>query len=99
MSLKDLNLQPIEDRIILEPVEETRSKGGLVVPDLGKEKSKYATVLAVGPGRVTITGALIPSVIKVGDTVVYPKFGCHTVEVEGKEYLVIREGDLFAKVK
>lgn len=99
MSSSELKIRPYEDRVIIEPLEETISKGGLVVPDLGKEKSKYGKVVAVGDGKYSITGYWQSTKTKVGDIVVYPKFGCHTIEIEGKEYLIIRESDLFALQK
>lgn len=89
--------EPIADRVVIRPKvdEEVKSSGGLIVPDLGKDKSLYGTVVAVGPGCYQGNVFVTPKV-QVGDTVIYPKFGCHTLEVDGEELLIIRELELFA---
>ena len=96
-----MKLHPLEDRIVVrasEPEETTVS--GLVIPDTAKEKPQQGEVLAVGPGRRTEnTGEIVPLDIKVGDTVVYSKYGGTEIKVDGEELLVLRESDVLAKIQ
>ena len=82
-------LKPLEDRIVVKASEaEERTASGLVIPDTAKEKPQQGTVLAVGPGkRAESTGELIPLDVKVGDTVLYSKYGGTEVTVEGEDLL------------
>jgi chaperonin GroES len=95
-----MNLQPLEDRIVVragEPEETTVS--GLVIPDTAKEKPQQGEVLAVGPGRRSEdTGEVIPMDIKVGDTVVYSKYGGTEITVDGQDLLILTSRDVLAKV-
>ena len=95
-----MKLQPLEDRIVVragEPEETTVS--GLVIPDTAKEKPQQGEVLAVGPGRRTEnTGEIVPLDIKVGDTVVYSKYGGTEITVEGEDLLILTGRDVLAKV-
>ncbi len=95
-----MKLQPLEDRIVVRPAEsEERTASGLVIPDTAKEKPQQGEVLAVGPGRrAESTGQIIPLDIKVGDTVVYSKYGGTEVSLEGTDYLVLSSRDILAKV-
>jgi chaperonin GroES len=95
-----MNLQPMEDRIVVRPAEsEERTASGLVIPDTAKEKPQQGTVLAVGPGkRAEQTGELIPLDIKVGDTVVYSKYGGTEITVDGEDLLILSSRDVLAKV-
>ena len=93
-------LQPLEDRIVVRPSEsEEKTASGLVIPDTAKEKPQQGEVLAVGPGRrADNTGELIPLDIKVGDTVVYSKYGGTEITVEGEDLLILTSRDVLAKV-
>src|SRR5690606_24711869 len=95
-----MNLKPLEDRIVVKPNEaETQTASGLVIPDTAKEKPQQGSVLAVGPGkRSENTGELIPLDIKVGDTVLYSKYGGTEVTVDGDELLVLNARDVLAIV-
>lgn len=91
-------MKPYGDRIIIKAVEpEQVSTGGIIIPDAGKEKALPGTVVAVGSGFPGPTGWVECST-KVGDIVIYPKFGCHTFEHQGEEYLIIRESELFVNL-
>jgi chaperonin GroES len=94
-------LKPLDDRIVVKPNEaETQTASGLVIPDTAKEKPQQGSVLAVGPGkRSDTTGELIPLDIKVGDTVLYSKYGGTEVTVDGDELLVLNARDVLAIVK
>jgi chaperonin GroES len=94
-----MNLQPLEDRIVVRPNEaEEKTASGLVIPDTAKEKPQQGEVLAVGPGRYSDKGDLIPLDVKVGDTVLYSKYGGTEVSVEGEDLLVLNGRDVLAKV-
>jgi chaperonin GroES len=96
-----MKLQPLEDRIVVrsnEPEETTVS--GLVIPDTAKEKPQQGEVLAVGPGRRSDTsGEVIPIDLKVGDTVVYSKYGGTEILVDGEDLLILTSRDVLAKVQ
>ena len=96
-----MNLKPLDDRIVVRPNEaETQTASGLVIPDTAKEKPQQGSVLAVGPGkRAESTGELIPSDIKVGDTVLYSKYGGTEVAVDGEDLLVLNARDVLAIVE
>jgi chaperonin GroES len=95
-----MNLKPLEDRIVVRPNEaETQTASGLVIPDTAKEKPQQGEVLAVGPGkRAENSGELIPVDIKVGDTVLYSKYGGTEVTVDGEDLLVLNSRDVLATV-
>ncbi len=96
-----MNLQPLDDRIVVRPNEaEERTVSGLVIPDTAKEKPQQGEVLAVGPGKRSDTsGELIPTDVKVGDTVVYSKYGGTEIAVEGEDLLILSSRDVLAIVK
>ena len=95
-----MKLEPLDDRIVVEPMEaESKTKGGIVLPDTAKEKPQKGKVISVGPGRVTDEGKRIAPAVKKGDTVVYAKYGGMEVEVDEKEYMILRESDVLAKVE
>src|SRR5437899_11567757 len=95
-----MNLQPLEDRIVVRPSEaEEKTASGLVMPDTAKEKPQQGEVLAVGPGRrAENTGELIPMDVKLGDTVVYSKYGGTEITVDGEDLLILTGRDVLAKV-
>src|SRR5881397_1233811 len=95
-----MNLQPLEDRIVVRPSEsEATTASGLVIPDTAKEKPQQGEVLAVGPGRrAENTGEIIPVDVKVGDTVVYSKYGGTEYVLNGEDVLILTSRDVLAKV-
>ena len=95
-----MKIEPLDDRIVVEPMEaEEVTKGGIILPDTAKEKPQEGKVIAVGPGRVLDTGERAKPAVKPGDLVVYAKFGGMEVEVDDKEYMILRESDVLAKVE
>jgi chaperonin GroES len=91
---------PLGDKIIILPQEEGEQMyGNIVVPDAGQEKPEMGTVLAVGPGRISTDGTLIPNRIEVGVTVMVPKFGAQVVVVENETYIVASENDVLGIIK
>jgi chaperonin GroES len=95
-----MNLRPLEDRIVVRPLEaEERTASGLVIPDTAKEKPQQGEVLAVGPGkRSEQSGEIIPTDVKVGDRVVYSKYGGTEIAVEGEDLLILSSRDVLAIV-
>jgi chaperonin GroES len=96
---KGINLNPLDDRIVVEPVaaEETTA-GGIVLPDSAKEKPQRGVVLAVGPGKLLDSGERGELSVAVGDEVIYGKYGGSDVEVDDREVKILRESDVLAKV-
>jgi len=95
-----MKIEPLDDRIVVEPLEaEEKTRGGIVLPDTAKEKPQKGKVISVGPGRVTDEGKRIAPSVKKGDTVVYAKYGGMEIEIDGTEYMILRESDVLAKVK
>jgi len=94
-----MNLQPLDDRIVVRQNEaEEKTASGLVIPDTAKEKPQQGEVLAVGPGRRSDTGELIPLDISVGDTIVYSKYGGTEIVIDGQDLLILTSRDVLAKV-
>ena len=94
-----MELEALFDAVIVKPFEsEETTYGNIIVPDLGKEKNEFGEVVAVGPGKPTITGEFIPTIIKVGDKVVLPTMGFTKLPYNGEEYYVGPENQILAKV-
>ena len=91
-----VSIKPLEDRIVVKANEaETTTASGLVIPDTAKEKPQEGTVIAVGPGRFD-DGVRVPMDVKVGDNVIYSKYGGTEVKYNGEEYLVLSARDVLA---
>jgi len=91
---------PLGDKIVILPQEEgEQTYGNIVVPDTGQEKPEIGTVLAVGPGRISTDGTLIPNRLEVGVTVMVPKFGAQTVNLENETYVMASENDVLGIIK
>ncbi len=94
-----MKLKPLADRVVIKPSPaEEKTKGGIILPDTAKEKPVVGEVVAVGPGKVTDDGKKVAPEVKVGDKVLYGKYSGTEVTVEGEEYLIMREADIFAIV-
>ena len=92
------NLQPLADRVVVKPIErEEVTKGGIVLPDTIKEKPQEGEVIAVGPGRLSEDGKRIALDVKVGDVVLYAKYGGTEIKIEDEELVILRESDMLAK--
>ena len=87
-----MSFRPLGDRVLVKRTEEeTKTTGGIIIPDTAKEKPQRGTVVAAGPGKKDE-----PMTVKVGDTVLYGKYSGTELQVEGKDYLIMREADIFA---
>ena len=95
-----MNLKPLGDRVIVKPAEaEEQTKSGLYIPDTAKEKPQRGEVVAVGDGKLKDDGARVPIDVKVGDTVIYSKYGGSEVKIDGVEYKILdAERDIIAVV-
>src|SRR5215210_3859469 len=95
-----LSLKPLDDRVVLEPLEaEEKTSGGILLPDTAKQKPQQAKVVAVGPGKLSDKGARTALAVKIGDTVLFGKYSGSDVEVNGKEYKIVRESEILGKIK
>ena len=91
------DVRPLGDRVLVKPIEqEERTKSGIVLPDTAKEKPQLGEVIAVGTGRLLDNGQRVPLEVKVGDRVIYAKYGGTEVKLNGVEYLILRESDILA---
>jgi chaperonin GroES len=94
-----MKIKPLADRIVIKPSPaEEKSRGGIILPDTAKEKPVVGEVVAIGPGKVTDDGKTVKPEVKVGDKVLYGKYSGTEVTIEGEEYLIMRETDIFAIV-
>ncbi|MDI6731734.1 MAG: co-chaperone GroES [Candidatus Margulisbacteria bacterium] len=90
-------LTPVGDRVVIKPEpEETKTKSGIVLPDSAKEKPQEGTIVAVGSGRILDNGQKVPIEVKVGDMVIYSKYGGTEVKLNDEEYIILSERDILA---
>ncbi len=96
-----MKIKPLSDHILIEPVkEEEKTKAGILLPETAeKERPEQGKVIAVGPGRKTSTGKVIPLEVKPGDKVLFTKYGPNEIKVEEKEYLIAKEEDILAVIE
>ncbi len=95
-----MNIRPLHDRIIVERIEEeTMTASGIIIPDSAKEKPQEGTVIAVGKGKITEDGKVLPLDVKVGDKVLFGKYSGTDIKIEGNEYLMMREDDVLGVVE
>ena len=97
--MKKLKLKPLDDRVVVEPVDaEQVTAGGIVLPDSAQEKPQRGTVVAAGPGRLLDSGERGELSVELGNEVIYGKYAGSDFEVEGREVKILRESDILAKV-
>ena len=90
-------LQPLADRVVVKPIErEEKTKSGIYLPDTVKEKPQEGKVIAIGPGRLSEEGKRIAVDVKVGDTVIYAKYGGTEIKIDDEELIILRAGDILA---
>ena len=98
--MANFKIQPLQDRVIVKPKEaEETTKGGLFLPDTAKEKPIEGTIVAVGEGKVAENGTVSKLTVKVGDVVLYGKYSGTEIKVDGEDYLIMRESDIYGIVK
>lgn len=95
-----MKFRPLHDRILVERVEsEERTKGGIILPDTAKEKPQQGKIVAVGTGKRTEDGKIIPMELKAGDTILFGKYSGSEIKIEGVEYLIMKEDDVLGLVE
>lgn len=91
-----MNVRPLRDRLLVERIEEPEQKvGGIIIPDTAREKPQQGKVVAAGNGRINDKGEVFPLDVKVGDTVLFGKYAGTEIKIDGKEYLILREDEVF----
>jgi chaperonin GroES len=91
-------LQPLADRVLVKPIEkEEKTRSGIILPDTAKEKPQEGKVIAVGPGKLSDDGKRVPMDLKVGDMVIYAKYGGTEIKVDEEGLIILRESDILAK--
>ena len=94
-----LNVRPLDDRVVVEVLEaEEKTAGGILLPDTAKQKPQRGRVVAVGPGKLLDSGSRVTMSVAKGDEVIFGRYAGSDVNLERKEYKILREGDILAKV-
>ena len=97
--MKDIKLKPLDDRVVVEPVEaEEMTAGGIVLPDTAKEKPQRGTVMAIGPGKLLDSGERGTLSVAIGDEVIFGKYSGTDIEINDRDVKILRESDILAKV-
>jgi len=95
-----MKIRPLQDRVIVKRLEEEeKTKGGIIIPDTAKEKPQEGKVIAVGKGKMTEDGKLIPLDVKAGDKILFGKYSGTEVKIEGEEHLIMREEDILGIIE
>jgi chaperonin GroES len=95
-----MKIRPLQDRVIVKRLEEEeKTKGGIIIPDTAKEKPQEGKVIAVGKGKVTEDGKLIPLDVKVGDKILFGKYSGTEIKIGGEEHLIMREEDILGVIE
>jgi len=95
-----MKLRPLQDRILVQRVEEeTKTKGGIIIPDTAKEKPAEGKVVSVGEGRISDDGKKVALEVKAGDRILFGKYSGTEVKIEGEEYLIMREDDVLGVIE
>lgn len=97
--MKNMNITPLFDNVLIQPLKaEEKTAGGIILPDTAKEKPQIGTVKAVGKGKTNPDGKVIPIVVKVGDKVMYKKWGGNEIKVQNEEWTIVSQEDILAIV-
>lgn len=96
-----MQIRPLSDHILIEPIKvEEKTKSGILLPETnGKERSEQGTVIAVGSGKITEDGKILPMSVKVGQKVLFTKYGPNEIKIDQKEYLIAKEEDILAIIE
>jgi len=95
-----MKIRPLQDRVIVKRLEEEeKTKGGIIIPDSAKEKPQEGKVIAIGKGKLTEDGKVIPLDVKVGDRILFGKYSGTEVKIEGEEHLIMREEDILGIIE
>ncbi|MFH2058430.1 MAG: co-chaperone GroES [Pseudomonadota bacterium] len=95
-----MSLRPLSDRILVERVEEdAKTKGGIIIPDTAKEKPAQGKIIAIGTGRIGEDGKKIPMDVKIGDRILFSKYGGTEVKIDGNDFLIMRQDDVLGVIE
>ena len=95
-----MKFRPLHDRVLIKVLDsEEKTKGGIIIPDTAKEKPQEGEVVAVGPGKVSNSGDTVSMNVSVGDIVIFGQYGGNEIKLDGEEYLILCEKDIFGVVK
>lgn len=94
-----MKIEPLSDRILIEPLEAEEIKGLIIIPDVAKVKPQQGKVIETGPGKLDGDGKIIPMQVKKGDKILYGKYSGAEITVDGEEYLIMWESDILAVLK
>lgn len=95
-----MKVRPLQDRILIKRVEEeTKTKGGIIIPDTAKEKPQEGLVVSVGPGKVNESGTRVAPDVKAGDKILFGKYSGSDIKIDGVEHLILREDDVLAVIE
>jgi chaperonin GroES len=95
-----MKIRPLQDRVIVKRLEEEeKTKGGIIIPDTAKEKPQEGKVIAVGKGKVTEEGKVIPLDVKAGDRILFGKYAGTEIKIDGEEHLIMREEDILGIIE
>ncbi|MCE9583043.1 MAG: co-chaperone GroES [Planctomycetes bacterium] len=95
-----MNIKPLDNRVVIKPIEaESKTKGGIVLPDTAKEKSQKGEIVAVGPGRLLDSGERAKPGVAKGDKVLFGKYAGTEVKIDGQEYVIMKEDEILGKIE
>jgi len=95
-----MKIRPLQDRIIVKRIkEEEKTKGGIIIPETAKEKPSEGEIVAIGKGKILENGTLLPPDVKVGDRILFSRYGGSEVKIEGVEHLIMREDDILGVIE
>jgi len=95
-----MKIRPLQDRVIVKRVEEEeKTKGGIIIPDTAKEKPVEGLVVAVGKGKILESGTKLEMTVKVGDRILFSKYGGNEIKIDGVEHLIMREDDILGIIE
>lgn len=95
-----MNIKPLDNRVVIKPIEaESKTKGGIVLPDTAKEKSQKGEIVATGPGRLLDSGERAKMAVQKGDKVLFGKYAGTEVKVDGQEYVIMKEDEILGKIE
>ncbi len=95
-----INIKPLADNVLVKPMDaDKKTASGIILPDSAKEKPQIGEVKAIGPGFITPKGVLIPMSVKVGQKVMYKKWGGDEVKVENEDWMIVKQGDILAIIE
>jgi chaperonin GroES len=94
-----MKIRPLQDRILVERIEEEVKKGGIIIPDSAKEKPQQGKVIAAGPGKVDEKGNRVPMEVKKGDIILFGKYSGNEIRIGDEEHLIMREDDVLAVIE